>query len=392
MKEPRCIPPLEKNAPVYVAHCDTYDKEILYGIIKDSFAAIGFTDELIRGKKVMLKPNLVLAKKPEFAATTHPAFVEACVRLLDEMGAASITLAESPGGQFNSLNLSLVYRVCEMAPLASDKLKLNDDFTFRSVRSDGVKLKNFHVISAFCDADVIIDLCKLKSHSLTGMSCATKNLFGLIPGVEKFEMHSSFPEMPDFSEMLVDLSSYVCSNKTFVAICDGILSMEGNGPSHGEPKKTDLILVSRSPYALDVIAEHIIGCTGEVLHLNAAASRGLVERDHEKVPVLGLTDYPTFDFKKPDTSSGFLLKKLPSFAGGRIAKLFGAKPKITDKCVGCGKCAESCPKHTITIEKKHGKKRAVIHRENCIRCYCCQELCPIGAVGVKQNALIKIIH
>ena len=383
---------MEKNTPVYIAHCDTYDTDRLYGIIKDSFSAIGFTEDFIRGKKVMLKPNLVLAKKPEFAATTHPAFVEACVRLLCEMGAASVTLAESPGGQFNSLNLSLVYRVCEMAPLASDRLKLNDDFTFRSVRVDGVKLKNFHIISAFEDADVIIDLCKLKSHSLTGLSCATKNLFGLIPGIEKFEMHSNFPDMPDFAEMLVDLSSYVLENKTFAAICDGIVGMEGNGPSHGDPRKADLILVSRSPYALDVIAEHIIGCTGEVLHLDSAANRGLVERNYENIPVLGLTDYPTYDFKKPDSNAGLILKKLPNIAGGRFAKAFEAKPKITDRCVGCGKCAESCPKHTITIAKRGSKKRAVIHRANCIRCYCCQELCPIGAVGIKQNLLIKIIH
>ena len=383
---------MENNSPVYIAKCDTYDTSVLYETIKAAFDAISFTDELVRGKKVMIKPNLVLAKKPEFAATTHPAFVEVCARLLHDMGAASITLGESSGGQFNSLNMSMVYRACEMAPLASDILKINDDFTFQSARTDGKKLKNFHVINAFCDADVIVDLCKLKSHSLTGLSCSVKNLFGLIPGVEKFEMHSTFPEIADFSDMLVDLASYVTSTKTFVAICDGILSMEGNGPSHGTPIKTDLILASRSPYALDVIAEHIIGCTGEVIHLNSAAERGLVDRNHENIPVLGLTDYPTFDFKKPDTSAGFLLKKLPNLAGGRIAKLFETKPKITDRCVGCGKCAESCPKHTITIEEKRGKKRAVIHREKCIRCYCCQELCPIGAVGVKQNFLIKLIH
>lgn len=382
---------MEKNSPVFIARCDTYDKDRIYEIIKESFSAIGFSDELVRGKKVMIKPNLVLAKKPEFAATTHPSFIEACVRLLDEMGAESITLAESPGGQFNQANLSNVYRVCEIAPLASDKLKINNDFTFRDARTNGIKLKNFHVISPFCEADVIVNLCKIKSHSLTGLTCSTKNLFGLIPGVEKFEMHSNFPKIEDFSEMLVDLSSYVMENKTLVAVCDGILSMEGNGPSHGIPKRTDVVLVSRSTYALDVIAERMIGIPGEVLHLDYAARRGLVERDWQSINVIGCTDYPTYEFLKPDTTKSTIVK-VTSFAGGRFVKLFESKPKITEKCVGCGKCAESCPKHTITIEKRGRRKKAVIHRSKCIRCYCCQELCPIGAVGVKQNPLIKLIH
>ena len=383
---------MNNNTPVFIARCDTYDTEKIYSILKESFAAIGIDDTLVRGKKVMIKPNLVMAKKPEFAATTHPSFVEAIVKLLDEMGASSIVLADSPGGQYNAINVVNAYRVCEMAPLASDKLTLNDDFSFESVHLSGVKLKNLHIIKPFFDADIVIDLCKLKSHSLTGLSCSTKNLFGLIPGVEKFEMHSNFPKIEDFSEMLVDLASYVMKEKTFVAICDGILSMEGNGPSHGTPIKTDLILVSQSTFDLDIVAERMIGAEGEVEHLNAASRRGLVERSADKINVVGCTDYPTFDFKKPDASAGFILKKLPNIAGGKLAGLFETKPKITDKCVGCGKCAESCPKHTITIEKRHGKKRAVIHRDKCIRCYCCQELCPIGAVGVKQNPLIKIIH
>ena len=378
--------------PVFTARCDTYDVDRIYAVLKESFVSIGVTDEDIRGKKIMLKPNLVLAKKPEFAATTHPAFVSAVVRLLDEMGAERIVLAESPGAQYNALNLGNTYRVCEMAPLASDKLKLNDDFTFESVHMDGRRLKNLHIIKPFFDADVIIDLCKLKSHSLTGLSAATKNLFGLIPGVEKFEMHSNFPKIEDFSEMLVDLASYVMAEKKLIAICDGILSMEGNGPTHGTPKKTDIVLISRSTFALDVVAERMIGVEGETIHLNAAAERGLVERSADKINVVGLTEYPTFDFKKPDASAGFILKKLPNIAGGRLAGLFEAKPMITDKCIGCGKCAESCPKHTITVEKRGKKKRAVIHRDSCIKCYCCQELCPIGAVGVKQNIFIKIIR
>ena len=116
-----------------------------------------------------------------------------------------------------------------------------------------------------------------------------------------------------------------------------------------------------------------------------------VNRDWQEIKLLGKVGIQQFDFAMPDTVS--FLGNLSGFMGGRFAKLFEAKPAINlKKCIGCGKCAESCPRHTITIDKKRGKKLAVIHRGDCIRCYCCQELCPIGAVDVKQNFIIKLIH
>ena len=95
----------------------------------------------------------------------------------------------------------------------------------------------------------------------------------------------------------------------------------------------------------------------------------------------------------PDADAGYILKNLPNLFGGRLAKLFETKPDINlKKCVGCGICASSCPRHTIRIESKKSKKYAKIDRSDCIRCFCCQELCPIGAVDIKQNFLIKLIH
>lgn len=385
---------LNKNAPVYLAKCESYDVGALTDILRKSFEATGITSAEISGKRVVIKPNLVLAKKPDFGATTHPATVEACVAVLCELGADSITLADSPGGPFNSANLSMVYRTCEMAPLASDNLKINDDFTWKNIQfPEAEKAKNFHMITPVYEADVIVDLCKLKTHSLTTLSGAVKNLFGIIPGVEKFEMHSTYPKIDDFSAMLVDLAEYVTKNKSFIAVCDGILSMEGNGPTHGTPKNTGLMLVSRSPFALDVIAERIIGANGEVLMLDNAAKRGLTERSYSEIELLGETEIPVLDFKRPDSDAGKFLRSLPNFMGGKFAKFFETKPEILkNKCIGCGKCVSSCPRHTISVKEKRGKKIADINYSNCIRCYCCQELCPIGAVGTRQNFFIKLIH
>lgn len=386
-----------KNAPVYLSHCPNYDIPALAAQMKTAFEALGITDKLISGKKVLLKPNLVMAKKPEFGATSHPAFMEALTAVCFDLGAESVTLADSPGGPYNAAALALVYRTCGMDSITDKRMVLNQDYTWQTVNTSGVKLKSFHILNAIMQADVVIDVCKLKTHSLTGMSCAVKNLFGIIPGVEKFEMHSSYPQVSDFSEMLVDLAEYLVNEKNFIAVCDGVLSMEGNGPTHGVPKKTDLFLASRSPFALDVIAEHIMKLDGRIIHLDCAAKRGLVSRNFIDIPLLGQWDSascPQFDFQPPDTEAGKFLRNLPNFMGGRLAKLFETKPEILkNKCIGCGKCVTSCPMHTITVEQKNnGRKCAVIHRKDCIRCYCCQELCPIGAVGTKQNPLIKLIH
>ena len=259
-----------------------------------------------------------MAKQPDAAATTHPAFARAAARLMHDCGAASVTLADSPGGPFNEAYVSVVYNTCGMKAAAADGLfALNTDFGFSEVHPGGVKLKSMNLLNAVLHADVIVDLCRLKTHSLTGMSCAVKNLFGVIPGVEKFQMHSNFPEVGNFSEMLVDLAQYVTSEKTFIAVCDAIVSMEGNGPSHGMPKKTGMVLVSRSPFALDIIGERIMfGAKGDntavIRHLDLAAGRGIMPRNWQDIEVVGETDYDVFEFAPPDTGAGYLLKNLPN--------------------------------------------------------------------------------
>lgn len=385
------------NSPVFVKKCSSYDEDELYKIIKDGFSALSLSEANFKEKNVLIKPNLVLAKSPDHAATTHPAFVRAAARIIRELGAKEIILADSPGGPYNAAALSRVYEVCGMKSAAEDGLfKLNDDFNFSPFFPNLEKLKTMDIIDAFRHADIIVDLCRLKTHTLTGMSCAVKNLFGLIPGVEKFQMHSNFPEIQNFSAMLTDLAEFTMSEKEFIAICDAIVGMEGNGPSYGTPKFAGLTLISKSPFSLDVIAEGIInGKSGNarIPYLDIAAERMLIPRNLKDITILGDTDYDVSGFKTPDTNAGLFLKKLPDMFGGRVAKLFSARPIINrKKCIGCGKCAASCPRHAISMENHNGKKRAKIDSSACIRCYCCSELCPIGAVDTKKNILIKLIH
>ena len=264
------------DKPVFLAKCESYDIDVLVPLISRAFDSIGAGPDEFADRNVMLKPNLILGRKPEFAATTHPHFLEACARVVKERGARKVTVAESPGGPYNAVSFTAICKACGIT--ASEWYEINTDYGFAPQKTEGVMLKNFNVINPFLEADVVIDLCKMKTHSLTKMTCATKNLFGLIPGVEKFELHATFPDMGDFSKMLADLADYACREKDVIALCDAILSHEGNGPSQGEPKFTGYVLASRSVFSLDTVAEHMMKMDGEILYLDAARDLGLTSR------------------------------------------------------------------------------------------------------------------
>lgn len=378
---------------VAFSKCNEYDVDKLSDIIRSHFERIRVTDEIFLGKKIAIKPNLVSAKDPSAAATTHPAVVEAVCRVLNEYGASDIMIAESPGGPYTALTLGHIYKVTGMAELSERTgLALNTDISYGKLSyPEAKKQKSFDVITPILEADVIINICKLKTHSLTGMSCAVKNLFGVVPGTLKVELHAVYGQLEDFSEMLVDLNLALMRDKTIISVCDGILSMEGNGPTHGIPVKTGVMFTSSSAFALDIAAEKYIEEEGETKYLDVGAKRLGISRfctDDDLILEMG-----AHSLIRPDSKAGSLLRNLPNYFGGSLARFLEPKPKINkDKCIGCGKCMGFCPQKTIVIKKKKGKKLAKINNKNCIRCYCCQELCPSAAVDTVKNLLLRIIH
>ena len=384
----------EKGFPcVKVSLCDEYNKEKIREIIRAHFASLGITSQDLAGKKIAIKPNLVAAKEPEAAVTTHPSVIEATYDVLRELGATDVILAESPGGPYTPVTLGHIYKVTGISEMAERAgLSLNLDTSFcKSSFSEGKKLKSFDVITPIAEADVIVNICKLKTHSLTGLSCAVKNLFGVIPGTLKIEMHAAYGKLSDFSEMLVDLNLTLARDKKLISVCDGIVSMEGNGPTNGTPVKTGVILSSCSTFALDIAAERFVGTEGETVYLDIGAERLSIPRSCPD----GVLDQakPCHPLERPDSKAGSLLRNLPNYFGGSLARFLEPKPRISvDRCIGCGKCMGLCPQKTIEIIKKKGRRVARIKEKNCIRCYCCQELCPSAAVDTVKNLLLRIIH
>ena len=373
---------MNRNDLTAVQKCGNYDTGKIYAALTEMSHLIGVTEEEIRGKRVVIKPNLLLAYPPEKAATTHPAVVEAAAKLFSDLGAESVTIAESPGGIYNEKNLDRTYRITGMADAAEKSgATLNRDMTFREFSTpEGAVSKTVNVITPILDSDVIVNICKLKTHSLAMMTGAAKNLFGVIPGIMKFEMHARFKDPEDFFSMVVDLDTALASDHDLINICDGIIGMEGDGPSGGTPKPAGVLLMSRNPFCLDCVSARIMGLEGRVRLTELAAARGLCPEKESDAMTAGVRpeDIACGSFTLPDTALARKFRMIPPF--------LQPKPVIDKKiCRGCGMCVKSCPQHTITM--KNGRAR--ISHDKCIRCYCCQELCTFKAVKIKKSFIYR---
>lgn len=370
------------ESKVALSRCEVYDAAQLKAVVADHFEKLDIAPSFFEGKKVLIKPNLLARRSPEKAVTTHPALVQAVIELLVQYG-ASVTIAESPAGIYTTASLKEDYKASGFLETAEAAgAVFNYDTGVTEIHNEnGIACKSFTVLKPIEDADIIIDLCKLKTHSLTKMTCAVKNLFGLIPGTDKVEMHARFSQSTTFAHMLIDLCEAVLQQKPMISICDAILAMEGEGPGTGDPRKLNAVLTSKSPYALDLACCELVSFGNSVEMLELEKKRGLCPASTKKLEILGtpLKELQVSDFAEPKSQNlSRLIKLIPPFMKPR--------PVIdTSVCVGCGMCARSCPAETIVVENK----KAHIGRKKCIRCFCCQELCPYKAVSIKRSLIFK---
>lgn len=371
---------------VWLSRCGGYSPEELLRQAEELFTALGVWDEIQPGMTVVIKPNLVMSSKPEAAIATHPALVAAVGKCVQKAG-GQVLIVESPGGPYTPAAMKAVFRGCGYTDMAKEcGFTLYTECKSREVSLPGAKrCRQLSVVEPFLTRDYFIDLCKLKTHSMVGFSGAVKNLFGTVPGLQKPELHCRFPEKQPFSEMLVDLCDFL---KPDLCIVDGILAMEGNGPTGGRPRQLGVLGASKSPYALDVCAATMVGIQPEsVLMLQDAHQRGLGPIAPEECQLVKEQIAPLAqpDFLKAEASSTDFIDRLPKGLRPLAKKVATPRPKIREKeCVGCGKCAESCPQHTIRI--RDGK--AKIDYKNCIRCFCCHEMCPKHVIDIRRWSLL----
>jgi uncharacterized protein (DUF362 family)/Pyruvate/2-oxoacid:ferredoxin oxidoreductase delta subunit len=382
---------LEVTLPtVHIARCSRYDEETVEAAIRESIAALGGIQQFIKpGQKVILKPNLLRPTAPEAQITTHPTVVKAAVKLVQEAGATPI-IVDSPGGPHNRAYLRVLYTTTGMAAVARETgATVNDDLRTTLVSFPGGRLlKKIDMLSVIAEADAIISLPKLKTHGLTTLTGATKNLFGVIPGVTKAGYHSKLRTPRQFSEMLIDVLN---SCHPVLTIMDGVIGMEGNGPSNGALRDVGVILTAADGVALDVVAAAIIGIPPlDIPPLVVAQDWGQTTGRVEDIEISGLPlDQARIapPFALPKTVRG-------ERRGGIITRLIGqwrptkwlvVNPYANARCTACGACVRACPVRAVTIVNK----RAHMDLDKCIRCYCCHELCPHNAIDLKRHWLAE---
>ena len=381
---------MSERGKLAIVACEDYAPETVRAALLQVLESAGGLDWVRPGMRVGIKLNLCAPRKPEQAATTHPVMAAELTRLLRERG-ADVVLGDSPGEPFTAVVLNRIYSVTGLAAAEEAGGELNRDFSHHDVSfPQAVTVKSFAFASWLESCDAVINFSKLKSHGLMGMTAAVKNLYGVIPGTVKSEYHFRYPDPMTFANIMVDLNEYV---KPVLCLCDAVEIMEGNGPSQGDPRHMGALLAGTDPYEMDRLCAYLLGIREEeILCLMAARNRGLLSQEGTPLCLPEAERFRIEGFQRSGaTSSWFVQSSNDAFLRKLIKKgmaiAMRSRPKLYEGCTGCGHCAKLCPAHAITIKNK----KAVIDRRKCVRCFCCQEFCPSGAMRVQRSPVARIL-
>jgi uncharacterized protein (DUF362 family)/Pyruvate/2-oxoacid:ferredoxin oxidoreductase delta subunit len=333
------------------------------------------------GQKVLIKPNLLAGKAPEKAVTTHPEIVRQVILLCQKAGGI-VSVGDSPG-------------------LGKPEAVAKKCGIFDVVQSTGVKFAHFsesvpieleagtfhhlEVAKEVLETDVIINLPKLKTHQMMGYTGAVKNMFGLVVGMRKVRLHlQAGTDKAFFALMLLELAEHY---KPALSIMDAVVGMEGNGPGNGDPVQLGALLASASPVALDTVATQMVGLSEKRVWTQRVAretGREGVSLDDLRLHGVPLSSLKARAFKPAKNSD--INFGLPTPVKNLLKNAITAQPEIQQNCQRCGHCVTHCPPRAMTLNMSGVQ----IDYGLCIRCFCCQELCPHNAITTRQGLLLKL--
>ncbi|MDD2524153.1 MAG: DUF362 domain-containing protein [Endomicrobiia bacterium] len=374
-------------------YCDNYDDEDnVQNLVDKTIKSLGNISDIIKPKtKILIKPNLLSAYTPNQAVTTHPTIVRAVVRLVKSLGAVPV-IGDSPGNLLKGVEY--VWKQTGMLDLArEEQVELINFETAGSIEVSisHPTIKYLHMTKALIDCDGIINIPKLKTHTFMGFTCGIKNFYGCIPGARKIEYHKLAPTQQDFSYLLSEIYRML-KEKVLFTLVDGVIGLEGNGPSlHGEKRKFSIIAGSYDTVTLDTFILNAFGVKNNVF-LKPLKEKQLGNTDLHNIIFVGdkLTKFDFNNIKFPVTR---ILNMIPRWLavciGKYIGKLFWLKPSVDkEKCVVCLQCVRSCPVKAISIIE--GSIKPFVNRDKCISCFCCHELCTHKAINIDESFLAKI--
>jgi uncharacterized protein (DUF362 family)/Pyruvate/2-oxoacid:ferredoxin oxidoreductase delta subunit len=376
---------------VIVKECSHYDVEVIKTKVIEALTQLQFDFSKLYNTKVAIKPNLLTSASPESAVITHPAFFKAIVQIIKQYGGIPV-LVESPAVQ--SLQ-RVMKKTGYDAIVTEEDVFVADTSDCIIIHNDNAHhFKRFEVPKILTECDILINLPKFKTHALTHITCAVKNLFGTIHGMKKSEWHIKAKTKDEFAGMLLDLYQAYCTDaaipKTIIHIVDAITIMEGDGPGpSGTPAFLGIIGASYNAIAVDYAIATIAGFDIQnIPTITMGIKRGLCNAP-EKIEIIKEYISKKLSFIPPKESGSTKILAVP-LINKLLKNVMTAKPvPDPDKCTLCYQCKQICPVKAISTSK--GGKVPSYDYSTCIRCYCCMEICPESAISLKKPLLQRLI-
>jgi uncharacterized protein (DUF362 family)/Pyruvate/2-oxoacid:ferredoxin oxidoreductase delta subunit len=373
---------------VVVLRCESYDFNTVKSVVKNGFDLLGGVAQFAKkGERILLKPNLLIGDVPEKCVNTHPSVFRAVAEIFKSTGAL-VSYGDSPS--FGSaLAASRKCGLVQAAAAAGIEIQEFNEGELVHF-AEGKQNRQFTIARAVLESDGIISLPKLKTHGFEKFTGCIKNQFGCVPGLLKGEFHVKLPDALAFAKMLVDLDRCV---KPRLYVMDGVMAMEGNGPRGGNPRKMNVLLFSRDPVALDATVCRMINLDPALVPtIRFGKEFGHGVFDVNDMELLG-DDPAGFTIRDFDVDRGPIRPFKLAGVLGLFNNAFVPKPVIDKhKCTKCGTCIKVCPANPKAVNWGNGEtsKPPVHNYKVCIRCYCCQELCPEKAIVLKKPLLRRM--
>ncbi|MCF4114972.1 MULTISPECIES: DUF362 domain-containing protein [Dethiosulfovibrio] len=357
--------------------CSSYEgiKDVIARTIDDLGGMRRFVSP---GDSVLIKPNMLGAYSPDRAVTTHPSMVKAMTEMILDCGGKP-TIADSPG-------IEKFSKVAEKTGIAQvgkilgvPVVPLGDSRPVPGKRDD--RFRGLEISALALESDRIINLPKLKTHCQMTLTMGVKNLFGTVVAQRKAAWHYRVGlDRENFARLLLEIWTTLRPGLT---VMDGVIGMEGRGPSNGSPRRFGTVVASDNALSMDLVTAELMSLDRSNFPLRKAAeTAGMVPKNIriKGDPITGET-FEKVQLPPPDS-----LRLLPSWMDRFGRELLAAKPEQDrESCILCGRCVEICPADAITMRGSH----LVFDYGKCIRCYCCHEMCPADAIRLRQNILLR---
>ena len=370
--------------------CSDYERKKVYNAVEKALSLIKADEICKAGYKVLLKINLLSAVSPEKAVTTHPEVVGALISYFRGRGCKvwvgdACSTGDMGGELKKRIDPFSITGIREAVEREGGIIKNFNVEGYEKVKVKNLPLEEIYFAKPVLEADIVVSVPKMKTHELTYITGAVKNFFGCIPARDRNILHREGDTLR-FSRYVYEVFKVSVPH---LSVMDGIVAMEGEGPSRGNPRKVGIILASRNAHALDTVAASIMNFPPQNIPTLKIA-REMREIDFQKIEVAGgsIRDFIVPDFEKPSTYRSAWKRRMIKVLAPLGVPFLDTYPSVKkETCEKCGLCEKRCPVNAIILNPY-----PVVDYKKCIRCFTCIEICPTGAFQPLKTRFTRLLQ